>query len=110
MQQNDRLYQVQNQQSNLGAKPSITQKENLARKRSTKRQSTATSSIAIMIIAFYICWTPYAMTSIFSMLGINVTSVPSGLAILVAKLEVIVNPIIYIYFNKEVSQIRIKNL
>ena len=65
--------------------------------------TTATSVVAIMTISFYLCWTPYATVSLLSILKVPITAVPSVLAILCAKLGVLVNPIIYIFFNKEVK-------
>ena len=56
-----------------------------------------------MTIAFYVCWTPYAMRSILELFGFELSNVQSALALLLAKLGVIVNPLIYIFFNKEVG-------
>ena len=75
----------------------------LTRMRSQKRVKAATSAVAIMTISFYICWLPYAVTSTMSILGLYVAFTMSVPAFLFAKLGVIVNPIIYIFFNQEVS-------
>ena len=74
----------------------------LTRMRSQKRVKAATSAVAIMTISFYICWLPYAVTSTMSILGLYVAFTMSVPAFLFAKLGVIVNPIIYIFFNQEV--------
>ena len=71
--------------------------------RSEKRVQAATSAVAIMTISFYVCWLPYAITSTMAIFGLYVASNLSVLAFLFAKLGVIVNPIIYIFFNQEVS-------
>ena len=68
------------------------------------RSNTAIAkTIGIMTVSFYVCWTPYAMRSILELFGFKLTNIPSALALLIAKLGVIVNPLIYIFFNKEVS-------
>ena len=90
------------QQSGSQDKPS-TRKKSLVRQASQKRLSTATSVLTMMTISFYICWTPYAIYSLLTILGVTVSIVPSMLALLFAKSGVVVNPIIYIFFNKEVS-------
>ena len=74
----------------------------LQRIRSQKRVKAATSAVAIMTISFYICWLPYAITSTMAIFGISLTFAFSVPAFLFAKLGVIVNPIIYIFFNQEV--------
>lgn len=56
-----------------------------------------------MTASFYICWTPYAIKCILAMFGVNLTKAPSALVLLFAKLGIVVNPIIYIFNNKEVS-------
>ena len=68
------------------------------------RSNTAIAkTIGIMTISFYVCWTPYAMRSILELFGFELSNIPSALALLFAKLGVIVNPLIYIFYNKEVS-------
>ena len=65
--------------------------------------------IAMMTFSFYVCWTPYAIKVILELFGIPI-SVPQSLLLLgFAKLGVIVNPILYIFYNKEVINILIIN-
>ena len=75
----------------------------LKRMRSQKRVKAATSAVAIMTVSFYICWLPYAITSTISIFGISVAFVFSVPSFLFAKLGVLANPIIYIFFNQEVK-------
>ena len=75
----------------------------LQRRKSRRRTATATSVVAIMTISFYLIWTPYAIVSLMGILGAYVPAAASVLALLFAKLGVIGNPIIYIFFNKEVT-------
>ena len=75
---------------------------------STKRSSksrliNATLVIGIMTLSFYVCWTPYAFRCILGMLGFDLNAELSGVSILFSKLGVIINPVLYIFYNKEVS-------
>ena len=68
------------------------------------RSNTAIAKmIGIMTVSFYFCWTPYAMRSILELFGFKLSNIASTLSLLFSKLGVIVNPLIYIFFNKEVS-------
>ena len=68
------------------------------------RSNTAIAKmIGIMTVSFYVCWTPYAMRSILELVGFKLSNIPATLSLLLAKLGVIINPLIYIFFNKEVS-------
>ena len=69
-----------------------------------RRSANATLTISIMALSFYICWTPYAVRCILAMVGVDLNAKFSGVSILISKLGVIVNPILYIFHNKEVSQ------
>ena len=71
-------------------------------KRTTQRKNTATFIIALMTASFYICWAPYAIRCILAMCGDDVSITSSALTILFAKLGIVVNPVIYIFYNKEV--------
>ena len=77
-------------------------------KRSTRGRQRSNTAIAktmtIMTVSFYICWTPYAIRCMLAMFGIGLSVIPASLALLFAKLGVIINPLIYIFYNKEVSK------
>ena len=65
--------------------------------------------IAMMTFSFYVCWTPYAIKVILELFGISISVAQSLLLLGFAKLGVIVNPILYIFYNKEVINILIVN-
>ena len=58
--------------------------------------------IAMMTFSFYVCWTPYAIKVILELFGIPLSVAQSLLLLVFAKLGVMVNPILYIFYNKEV--------
>ena len=66
-------------------------------------QKRLTILTASMTISFYICWMPYAIICILKMFGVSVPHLINIFAPLLAKSGVIINPIIYIFFNKDVS-------
>ena len=70
---------------------------------SKRRLTNATLVIGIMTLSFYICWTPYAFRCILGMLGFDLNAELSGVSIMLSKLGVIINPVLYIFYNKEVS-------
>ena len=76
-------------------------------RRSTRGRQRSNTTIAktmtIMTVSFYVCWTPYAIRCMLTMFGIRLSVIPASLALLFAKLGVIINPLIYIFYNKEVS-------
>ena len=84
-------------------KESVTRMKSIHGQRSQKRVTTATSVVAVMTISFYLCWTPYATISLMSILSFSITVAASVVALLFAKLGVVGNPIIYIFFNKDVN-------
>ena len=58
-----------------------------------------------MTISFYLSWTPYAVNSLLTMWGYIVPHLPNVIAVLFAKSATMVNPILYILLNKEVSRL-----
>ena len=82
---------------------SIISKVGRAHRRSVERKFAASSTIAIMTAGFYVCWSPYAIKCILSIVNIQVSVLPSIFAVLITKLEVIINPIIYIFSNNQVT-------
>ena len=59
--------------------------------------------IILMTVSFYVSWTPYAIGSLLAMVGTEVHRTTAVLSILFAKSGTIMNPILYIFLNKEVS-------
>ena len=81
---------------------------NLEAVRNKSRQRSGTTgniggTVAIMTVSFYVTWTPYAIRCILGMLQLDVSPIFSGIALLFAKLGVVVNPLLYIFHNQEVS-------
>ena len=56
-----------------------------------------------MTLGFYFCWTPYAINCIAAMAGSSLPRNAGVIAILFAKSGTIINPILYIFLNKDVS-------
>ena len=77
----------------------ITLQREVIRKRSNKNIA---STIAMMTLSFYVCWTPYAIRAILELFGVQLSVVLSVSTLVFAKLGVIINPILYIFYNKEV--------
>ena len=56
-----------------------------------------------MTVSFYLSWLPYAADCLLIMCGVTVSSKFHVIAVLFAKSGTVINPILYIFFNKEVS-------
>lgn len=77
----------------------------LAMGRVTKAESRVAIMVAVMIIAFFIAWTPYAVLALVIQFGD--TEVHPGIAVvpaLVAKSSICYNPVIYVGLNTQVNQ------
>ena len=106
-QKNDAIDNLVNGRSQNKRGCAITADQNryLLRQRISKRKFNATITITLMTSAFYITWMPYAVKCILAMLGLDLNLRLSALTILFAKLGVILNPIIYIFYNKQVGKL-----
>ena len=69
-----------------------------------KKQMKLTLVLLAMTFSFYLTWTPYAINSFLSMIGTKPPKIAQTLTILFAKSGTVINPILYIFFNKEVSR------
>ena len=80
--------------------------DSMAARNTVQREKSVTKIIILMTISFLTCWLPYAVLSLFAIIGSPVTS-PMGAAIplLVAKTYTCINPAIYIFFNKTVGTV-----
>ena len=73
-------------------------------KRLQQRQRKLTILTILMTLSFYISWTPYATCSFLRVLGVlKEPPLSNVIGKLFAKSETILNPILYIFFNNEVS-------
>ena len=71
-----------------------------------KSTQSIASTIGLMTAAFYICWTPYAVRCIIELVGYSLPPIVYTLTILFAKLGVVINPILYIFYNKVIIVLR----
>ena len=72
-------------------------------KKGNHLQKRLTILTASMTISFYFCWLPYAINCILTMSGVSVPHLTNIIATIFAKSGVVINPVIYIFFNKDVS-------
>ena len=56
-----------------------------------------------MTFTFYLSWTPYAVCSLFTIFQRSLSHLPNVIAILMAKSGTVINPILYIFLNNDVS-------
>ena len=66
-------------------------------------QRKQTVLLTTMTLSFYFTWLPYAINCLLTMSGGLVPYIADVIAILFAKSGAVINPILYIYFNKDVS-------
>ena len=76
-------------------------------KNAQKLQRKLTILITLMTLSFYITWLPYAINCLLAMSGVILPHAANVIAILFAKSGTVINPILYIFFNKEVSNLLI---
>ena len=81
----------------------VIQQYQSTQKSSKSRLADASIVMGVMILSFYLCWTPYAIRCILGMVEVELNAKLSGISILFSKLGVIMNPLVYIFYNKEVS-------
>ena len=105
-QKNDAIDYLKNGRRQNKRRCAITADQNpyMLRQRISKRKANATLTITLMTSAFYITWMPYAVKCILAMLGLDLNLRLSALIILFAKLGVVFNPIIYIFYNDQVGK------
>lgn len=71
-----------------------------------KSERKVTAMVAVMIIAFLVAWTPYAIFALIKQFG-PANIIGPGLSILpslIAKSSICYNPIIYVGMNSQVSK------
>ena len=106
-QKNDAIDSNENGRRQKKRRCAITTDQNryMLRQRVSRRKANATLTITLMTSAFYITWMPYAVKCILAMLGLDLNLRLSALTILFAKLGVLFNPIIYIFYNEQVGKL-----
>jgi c-opsin len=73
--------------------------------RVNKAENRITFMIAIMIVAFIVAWTPYAVFALIEQFG-SPDIISPGMAVLpalIAKSSICYNPIIYVGMNTQVN-------
>ena len=68
-----------------------------------KNQTNLSILITSMTFSFYMCWTPYAISSFLTMTGAPLPQWMDTVAFLFAKSGAVINPLLYIFFNKKVT-------
>ena len=72
-------------------------------KKEEKMQRKLTLLSTLMTLAFYLSWMPYALVCLLVMSGVKIPKRYQMFASLFAKSGTLINPILYIFFNKDVS-------
>ena len=60
------------------------------------------SMVLLMTLCFYTTWTPYATESTLTMIGFNTSHSIKISAILLTKIGVVINPLLFRHFKKKV--------
>ncbi|CAL8319224.1 unnamed protein product [Arctogadus glacialis] len=74
---------------------------------SRRREQRVLLMVVIMVVCYLLCWLPYGVTALlatFGPLGL-VTPEASIVPSLLAKTSTFINPIIYIFMNKQVREV-----
>ena len=58
--------------------------------------------VLLMTLLFYVTWMPYAIESTLTMIGCNIPQLIKIYAILLTKFGVIINPLLFLYFERMV--------
>ena len=72
-------------------------------KKQQQMQRRVTILTSSMTLAFYTTWTPYAINCILTMSGVRIYYKSNVYAILFAKTGTLINPILYIFLNRDIS-------
>ena len=65
-------------------------------------QRRLTILVVLLTLSFYASWMPYAIKSVVHLTGYDSNKAFSLVAMVLPKTGVIINPILYIFFNKSV--------
>ena len=68
-----------------------------------KVERSKTQMVQVMTLSFYVTWTPYAIESTLTMIGFNISHDIKIYAILLTKFGVVVNPLLFGYFERMVK-------
>jgi len=59
--------------------------------------------VLLMVFSFTLVWSPYAISCLLRMVGIDPGAASSLISLLFCKTSVLLNPIIYVALNPQVS-------
>ena len=68
-----------------------------------KVERSKTLMVQVMTLSFYVTWTPYAIESTLTMIGFNISHDIKIYAILLTKFGVVINPLLFGYFERVVK-------
>lgn len=71
---------------------------------SRKREQRVLFMVVIMVICYLLCWLPYGIMALLATFGPPglVTPVASIIPSVLAKTSTVINPVIYVFMNKQV--------
>lgn len=72
---------------------------------SCKREQRVLAMVIVMVMAYLLCWLPYGVTALVAAFGPArlVTPEASIVPSILAKFSTVINPVIYIFMNNQVS-------
>ena len=72
---------------------------------SRKREQRVLLMVITMVVAYLLCWLPYGVMALVATFGRPglVTPAASIIPSILAKLSTVINPVIYIFMNNQVS-------
>lgn len=72
---------------------------------SRKREQRVLFMVVIMVICYLLCWLPYGIMALLATFGAPglVTPEASIIPSILAKTSTVINPVIYVFMNKQVS-------
>lgn len=75
---------------------------------SRKREQRVLFMVVIMVICYLLCWLPYGIMALLATFGPPglVTPEASIIPSVLAKTSTVINPVIYVFMNKQVSERR----
>lgn len=77
---------------------------------SRKREQRVLFMVVIMVICYLLCWLPYGIMALLATFGPPglVTPEASIIPSVLAKTSTVINPVIYVFMNKQVREREIK--
>ena len=69
-----------------------------------KREQRVLFMVIVMVVCYLLCWLPYGIMALLATFGSPgmVTPVASIIPSILAKTSTVINPVIYVFMNKQV--------